>query len=95
MTQEVDAISQAINAFTRDTGRSPGEAEGALMLLSGPEGMYALLPNGAAAAFNVPGVSMDDSAHTCSAGCANMNDYLVRDPNLVFLPRRAAAASAG
>jgi len=84
VTQEVDAISQAVNAFKRDTGKTPGEAEGTSLLLSGPSGMHALLPNGAAAAFNVPGASMDDSSHTCSSGCANMNDYLVRDPNLVF-----------
>jgi type II secretory pathway pseudopilin PulG len=84
VTQEVDAISQAINAFKRDTGKTPGEAEGMVVLLSGPEGMHALLPNGAAATFNVPGVSFDESTHTCSAGCANINDYLVRDPNLVF-----------
>jgi type II secretory pathway pseudopilin PulG len=84
VTQETDAISQAINGFKRDTGKTPGEAEGILVLLTGPQGMHALLPNAAGAAFNVPGVSMDDSSHTCSSGCANMNDYLVRDPNLVF-----------
>ena len=85
VSQEVDAISQAISAFKRDTGKVPGEAEaGILVLLSGPQGMHALLPNNAGAAFNVPGVSIDDSSHTCSSGCANMNDYLVRDPNLVF-----------
>jgi type II secretory pathway pseudopilin PulG len=84
VTQEVDAISQAMNAFKRDTGKVPGEAEAIKILLSGPQGMHALLPNGAGSVFNVPGVGIDDNSHTCSSGCANMNDYLVRDPNLVF-----------
>jgi general secretion pathway protein G len=34
VAQEVDAISQALNAFKRDTGEVPGEAEGVLILLS-------------------------------------------------------------
>ena len=84
VTQEVDAISQAMNAFKRDTGKVPGEVETVKILLSGPQGMHALTPNGAGIAFNIAGATIDDSSHTCSAGCANMNDYLVRDPNLIF-----------
>jgi type II secretory pathway pseudopilin PulG len=87
VVQETDAIFKAIQAFQRDTGKIPGTEEGVMILLSGPDGFHSLLPDGAGvAASGIPGVTINDSQHTCSAGCGNLNDYLVRDPNVKFGP---------
>ena len=84
VVQEADALYQAILAFQRDTGKVPGESENVRLLLSGPQGFFAVLPDGARTALAIGGVSINESTQACSAGCANLNDYLVRDPNAIL-----------
>lgn len=85
---EIDALYNAMQNFQRDTGKMPGEAEGALLLFTGPVGMTsAQLPDGVAGTLTTQGSALQVSADgTCSptSKCRNINDYLVRDPNVVF-----------
>lgn len=84
---ELDAIWAAMQNFQRDTGKMPGEAEGAFLLFSGTAGTkHAPLPDIASGVtISVGSVSLSGDNPTCSdAKCRNMNDYLVRNPNQVF-----------
>jgi type II secretory pathway pseudopilin PulG len=81
---ETESIAQAITAFQGHTGLIPGAQENLRLLLSGPPGFFALLPDSAGTALAIPGVSITEATHVCTAGCGNLNDYLVRDPNTVF-----------
>jgi type II secretory pathway pseudopilin PulG len=79
--QETDSIYKALSAFQRDTGKMPGEFEGIKVLITTTNGgSLTPLPDGAAAALSAPGVTIVGT--TCTAGCANINDFLVRDPNV-------------
>ena len=82
VVQETINIKDAMTAFQNHTGKQPGEAEGIRLLLSGPLGFFALLPDNAATALAIGGVSI--TGQVCTAGCGNLNDYLVRDPNVKF-----------
>lgn len=85
---ESDTIQKAIGAFQKDTGKIPGEAEGTKLLVSGVAGGAATspLPVGAGEMLTIPGSTSAFSAAvggvvTCTS-CRNMNDFLVRNPNI-------------
>lgn len=73
---ELDTFWAGMQNFQSHTGKWPGEAEGVFVLVSST-GID--LPDNAETAINVTGVSI--SGLTCTAGCRDINSYLVTDPN--------------
>lgn len=81
-TLELAAISGAMDAFQRDTGKMPGEAEALAegsdktLLVSDLGG---LLPDNAAVALALSGATITSTGR-CTTGCLDLNDYLIRPP---------------
>ena len=78
--QETDTIYKAMSAFQRDTGKMPGEVEGFKLLVTGVSGGVATipLPGKAGTALAISGAI--NGTGSCTS-CANVNDFLVRNPN--------------
>ena len=78
--QQTHTVYKAMSAFQRDTGKMPGEVESFKLLVTGVSGgaASAPLPSGAGAALAISGAI--NSAGACTS-CANVNDFLVRNPN--------------
>lgn len=77
---ETANIFSAMQGFQKDTGKIPGEVEGIVLLVSGVQGSTAIvpLPDGADASLGVVPGAMSG---TGCVSCANINDFLVRNPN--------------
>ncbi len=83
--QETDALYKALSAFQRDTGKMPGEVEKFKLLVSSTQGSPTANPplsdSSSVTCTTLKTVGTPASAGTRPTGCANINDFLVRNPN--------------